>query len=74
MYCGPLRLLALEVYESLNKQGIITDLTTGQERRTIPGATHISSTVEMVNVDREFDVAVVDEIQMIADKDRGSSW
>ena len=45
LYCGPLRLLALEVYESLNKQGVYTSLVTGQEKREVPGATHISSTV-----------------------------
>jgi ATP-dependent RNA helicase SUPV3L1/SUV3 len=62
------------VYEKLNKQGICTSLVTGQERREMPGASHISSTLEMVSVDREFDVVVVDEIQMIADKDRGYAW
>jgi len=74
LYCGPLRLLALEVYEQLNKQGIVTDLLTGQEKRTIPLATHISSTLEMVNLQRDFDVAVIDEIQMISHEQRGHAW
>lgn len=48
MYCGPLRLLALEVYESLNKRGVYTDLLTGQERSNIPFSSHIACTMEMV--------------------------
>jgi len=75
LYCGPLRLLALEVYDSLNKAGIVTNLRTGQERRETPFATHVSSTLEMVGaMQREFDVAVIDEIQMISHEQRGSAW
>jgi ATP-dependent RNA helicase SUPV3L1/SUV3 len=74
LYAGPLRLLALEVYENLNRKGVMTSLSTGQEKRDVPGATHVSATMEMVNLNREFDVAVIDEIQMIADKDRGHAW
>ena len=74
LYCGPLRLLALEVYETLNKAGAYTDLLTGQERREVPFSTHISCTVEMVNLNREYDVAVIDEIQMIGNPQRGYAW
>jgi hypothetical protein len=74
LYCGPLRLLALEVYENLNRKGIPTDLLTGQEKRVLPYATHISSTLEMVNIQKDFDVAVIDEIQMIAHEQRGHAW
>jgi ATP-dependent RNA helicase SUPV3L1/SUV3 len=74
LYCGPLRLLALEIYDTLNRSGISTDLLTGQERKLLPGSTHTSSTVEMVNINRNYDVAVVDEIQMIADRDRACAW
>lgn len=74
MYCGPLRLLALEVYESLTRQGIYCDLLTGQEKRHLPESSHVSCTVELVSVTREFDVAVVDEIQMIGNAQRGHSW
>ena len=74
MYCGPLRLLALEVYENLTRQGVYCDLTTGQEKRSVPNGTHVSSTVELVSVTREFDVAVIDEIQMISNAQRGHSW
>jgi len=74
IYCGPLRLLALEVYESLNRHGIYTNLLTGQEKREVDFATHIACTLEMVNITKEYDVAVIDEIQMITDKQRGSAW
>ena len=74
LYCGPLRLLALEVYETLNKAGAYTDLLTGQERREVPFSTHTSCTVEMVNLNHEYDVAVIDEIQMIGNPQRGSAW
>lgn len=74
LYCGPLRLLALEIYENLNKQGVYTSLVTGQEKRDVPSATHISSTLEMVSLKRNYDVVVIDEIQMIADKYRGYAW
>lgn len=74
LYCGPLRLLALEVYEQLNLQGVHTDLLTGQEKRQIPGSSHISCTLEMVNINRDYDVAVIDEIQMISDQQRGYAW
>lgn len=29
VYCGPLRLLAMEVYDDLNAQGTLCDLVTG---------------------------------------------
>ena len=74
LYCGPLRLLALEVYESLNRKGVHCDLVTGQERREVPFGTHTSSTLEMINLSRVYDVAVIDEIQMIADPERGYAW
>ena len=72
---APLRLLAAEVYESLTAEGIYTNLFTGQERREVPFSTHTAATVEMANTtDEEFDVVVLDEIQMIADATRGASW
>lgn len=74
LYCGPLRLLALEVYETLNQEGSITNLVTGQERRELMFATHTSCTVEMASLDRPFDVAVIDEVQMIGDDSRGWAW
>ena len=117
VYAGPLRLLAHEVWERLNKGQIVplgmdpeTDaepdtntnfdmvsdgdtalptvrkqsstryarecnLLTGEESKVVSDyATLLSCTIEMLMTDRLFDVAVVDEIQMIADADRGGGW
>lgn len=71
-YLAPLRLLALENYETLNKQGIPTSLITGEEKIIKEDAWCTSSTVECFNADREYETVVIDEIQMIDDKDRGS--
>jgi ATP-dependent RNA helicase SUPV3L1/SUV3 len=74
MYLAPLRLLALEVHERMSDLGIATSLVTGEERITLAGARHVSSTVEMVDLVREVDVAVVDEAQMLQDEQRGWAW
>ena len=74
LYCGPLRLLALEVYDQLNKSGVYCNLITGQEQRRMPFSTHVSCTVEVVPVDVPYDVAIIDEIQMINDENRGFAW
>lgn len=73
---GPLRLLAGEIYETLNAQGVYTSLITGQEVREFPFSTHAAATVEMAAslLEEEFDVIVIDEIQMIEDTERGFAW
>lgn len=53
---------------------MFTSLLTGQEKREVPEATHVSCTVEMVGIDKPVDVAVIDEIQMIGNKERGFAW
>ena len=74
LYCGPLRLLAMEVYDSVNADGVYCNLVTGQERKEVPFAAHTACTVEMANLTRSYKVAVIDEIQMIADEYRGWAW
>jgi ATP-dependent RNA helicase SUPV3L1/SUV3 len=74
VYLAPLRLLALEVYERLNELGVPTSLLTGEERSDTPGATHVSSTVEMADLRTSVDVAVIDEAQMLEDSQRGWAW
>ncbi|KAI0927832.1 hypothetical protein AcW1_005251 [Taiwanofungus camphoratus] len=112
VYAGPLRLLAHEIWERLNKGQIIplgveskidaapdTDsgvaigdgkpvsrkegskeyarscnMLTGEEQKIVADDALLSCTVEMVPLHCEWDVAVVDEIQMIADGERGGSW
>lgn len=75
IYAGPLRLLAHEVYGRLNAKGITCNLLTGDERIVKDiDAQMTSCTVEMVPVNTDVEVAVIDEIQMIGDKDRGWAW
>ena len=74
IYLAPLRILALEIFERLNEEGISCDLLTGEEEILIEGAHHQSSTVEKLNLDHAYDVAVIDEIQMIGDSQRGAAW
>ena len=73
-YLAPLRLLALEGYETLKEQGMDASLITGEEQILNEDATHISSTIEMLNFDVDVDVCVIDEVQMIDDRDRGWAW
>ncbi|KAK3829252.1 MAG: P-loop containing nucleoside triphosphate hydrolase protein [Benniella sp.] len=83
-YLSPLRLLAHEIFDTMNNAGVPCNLVTGEERRygvtdengvPQPGAAKmISSTIEMANFEREVDVAIIDEIQMLADAERGWAW
>uniref|UniRef100_A0A915BX29 ATP-dependent RNA helicase SUV3 homolog, mitochondrial n=3 Tax=Parascaris univalens TaxID=6257 RepID=A0A915BX29_PARUN len=78
VYCGPLKLLASEVFFRTNEQGVKCDMVTGEERRYAidnhhPSA-HLSSTVEMLSTQMHVDVAVIDEIQMLRDEQRGWAW
>ena len=73
-YLAPLRLLASELYDTLNSKGAVTTLLTGEEVIEQPGATHYSSTIEMARMNEEFDCVVIDEIQMITDSQRGWAW
>ncbi|KAJ3376869.1 hypothetical protein HDU84_009306, partial [Entophlyctis sp. JEL0112] len=74
VYAGPLRLLAHEVYERLNNSGKACNLLTGEEQRVSDNVDKWACTVEMTPLNREFQVAVVDEIQMIGDDQRGWAW
>jgi ATP-dependent RNA helicase SUPV3L1/SUV3 len=79
VYLAPLRLLALENYErlqglELGGRKLKVNLVTGEERRIEEGATHVASTVEMLDPSTAVDVAIIDEVQMLADRDRGAAW
>ncbi|WP_245216095.1 helicase-related protein [Pararoseomonas baculiformis] len=71
---GPLRLLAHEYREALEARGVPTSLSTGEERIRVPGSRHTAATVEMCPFTNPVDVAVIDEIQMLADPERGAAW
>lgn len=53
---------------------LFNSLVTGQELREVPFSTHRSSTVELADLDQDYDVVVIDEIQMICDAFRGFAW
>ncbi len=76
VYAGPLRLLAHEVYTRFNAKGKPCALVTGEERRFPENLKVVMSscTVEMVPLNTKVDVAVIDEIQMIGDEERGWAW
>jgi len=73
-YLAPLRLLALENYQRLLDAGVAVSLITGEQRKLHPDATHVASTVEMLNPNKPIEVAVIDEIQLLDDPDRGAAW
>lgn len=74
VYLSPLRILALENYEKLNSSGVICNLLTGEEEILKEGASHTSCTIEKVDLKKEYDIAIIDEIQMIDDSQRGAAW
>lgn len=74
IYCSPLRLLAMEVFDKVNALGVYCSLLTGQEKKQVPFANHVACTVEMVSTEELYEVAVIDEIQMMADQTRGYAW
>ena len=71
---APLRLLAWEVAEKLQNNGKVCNLKTGQEQKFYFNATHTSCTIEMTDLSKRYEVAVIDEIQMIANESRGHAW
>ncbi len=73
-YLGPLRLLALEVYERMMDFGVPCTMLTGQECIEEPDSRVTASTIEMADLDVLYEVAVIDEAQMMADPERGHSW
>ncbi|XP_045459717.1 ATP-dependent RNA helicase SUV3 homolog, mitochondrial [Melitaea cinxia] len=103
VYCGPLKLLATEIYHKSNSKGTPCDLITGEERRhasqyttliddtedtesdsekesfllnepELTPSKHTACTVEMTSLNETYEVAIIDEIQMIGDRGRGWAW
>ena len=74
VYMSPLRILALENFERLNSESIPCNLLTGEEEIVIEGARHSSCTVEKANISTFYEVAVIDEVQLLADSQRGDAW
>lgn len=74
VYLGPLRLLALEVYEKMRDCGVPCTMLTGQECIAEENSRITASTIEMADFSQTYDVAVIDEAQMTADPERGHCW
>lgn len=75
IYCCPLKLLANEIAIKINEEKPVCDIITGDYKEFVnkdnSPSTHISCTIEMAALNREYEVAVIDEVQMIADSQRG---
>ena len=74
VYLAPLRLLALEAQETLLDANVDCSLTTGEEEDVREDDTHVAATAEKLDLKARYDVAVIDECQMIADRERGYAW
>ncbi len=73
-YLAPLRLLAYEIFDRLNAEGVACSLLTGEEYIPVEGAKLTAATIEMFNPAKSGDCVIVDEAQMLADADRGWAW
>lgn len=73
-YLSPLRLLALEVYDLMAEHGVRCTMVTGEETLYVEDSKVTSQTIEMLAMDDDYDIAVIDEAQMIEDDFRGSNW
>jgi ATP-dependent RNA helicase SUPV3L1/SUV3 len=74
VYLSPLRILALENFEKLNREGVKCNLATGEEEISIENAAHLCCTIEKLDISEEYEVAIIDEIQMIDNDQRGAAW
>lgn len=74
IYLAPLRLLAREIYDTLKSDNCKVNLITGEEIIEEENAMIQSSTIEMLDLTQVYDVAIIDEAQMISDEQRGNAW
>ncbi|KDR82116.1 hypothetical protein GALMADRAFT_240629 [Galerina marginata CBS 339.88] len=57
------------------KHARVCNMITGEERKLLsPDAPLISCTIEMMSFNTQYEVAVIDEIQMIGNRSRGGGW
>lgn len=74
IYLSPLRLLALEIHDTMADAGIACEMITGEEHIQAVNPTVISQTIETADLEQTYDVAVIDEAQMLQDENRGHAW
>jgi hypothetical protein len=73
-YLAPLRLLAYEIFDALNRRGIACNLLTGEEEIVVSGAQITAATIEMFDTRSRGGCVVIDEAHMLADETRGWAW
>jgi ATP-dependent RNA helicase SUPV3L1/SUV3 len=73
-YLAPLRLLALEGHDELNKRNIKNSFITGEEKIFVDRAKFSSQTIETFNFNKLIDAVFIDEVQMLLDPDRGWAY
>ncbi len=73
-YLAPLRLLAYEVFDTLNKRGVPCNLLTGEESIPVEGASITAATIEMFNPGHSGRCVIIDEAHMLTDAQRGWAW
>lgn len=73
-YLAPLRLLAHEVFDTLNKNGVRCNLLTGEEAIPVDGARITAATIEMFDSHHSGECVLIDEAHMISDSQRGWAW
>ena len=69
VYLSPLRMLAYEGREVIRSYGVPCSFATGEEKELEQGAKHISETIGMLDYNRPYDCAVIDECQLISGED-----
>jgi len=69
VYLSPLRMLAYEGREVIRSYGVPCSFATGEEKELQQGAKHISETIGMLDYNRPYDCAVIDECQLISGED-----
>lgn len=69
VYLCPLRMLAYEGREVIRSYGVPCSFATGEEKEIDPDARHVSETIGMLDFDRPYDMAVIDECQLISGED-----
>ena len=74
VYLAPLRLLAVEGKSEIQKRGKPCNLITGEEKELEKGANFTSCTIETIDLNRQYDIVIIDEIQMIINRERGIYW
>ncbi len=74
VYLAPLRLLALEGQEEIERRGQRCSLLTGDERDLKPDARFRAQTIESFNYEEEVEAILIDEVQMLLDAQRGAHW